>query len=415
MMMAEQPVLHVLLHGTAIGTITRFGGDRNLFAFADTYLADQNGPLLSLGFKDEFGGLIGDHAPTQTRLMPFFSNMLPEGHLRDYLAKRAKVNQEREFFLLWVLGQDLPGAVTVESADGEDLPAAVREQTEIEDNRRSRKPLRFSLAGVQLKFSAVRETGGGLTIPVKGVGGNWIVKLPSGKYQGVPENEFSMMTLAKLSGMNVPPVQLIDLEAIEGLPDGIGELTGQAFAIERFDRLADGGAIHIEDFAQILRVYPEQKYKGASYRYVTKILADVAAEADVAEFIRRLTFNSLIGNADMHLKNWSLIYPDGKQAALAPAYDFVSTIAYLPDEEAALKFSRTKRFDEFSEDELKHLAAKAAVPEKLVLTAARETVERFQEHWRKEKSNLPLTKNMAAAIDRQLTLVPVARPAAKGS
>ena len=56
------------------------------------------------------------------------------------------------------------------------------------------------------------------------------------------------------------------------------------------------------------------------------------------EFLRRFVFNALIGNADMHLKNWSLIYPDRRAAMLAPAYDFVSTIAYLPDDRLALTF-----------------------------------------------------------------------------
>ncbi|WP_250847934.1 HipA domain-containing protein, partial [Escherichia coli] len=64
-------------------------------------------------------------------------------------------------------------------------------------------------------------------------------------------------------------------------------------------------------------------------------------EAGVSEFIRRLVFNALTGNADMHLKNWSLIYPDGRTPKLAPGYDFLSTTLYIPDENAALKLART--------------------------------------------------------------------------
>ena len=86
------------------------------------------------------------------------------------------------------------------------------------------------------------------------------------------------------------------------------------------------------------------------------------SDRDIAEYIRRLTFNALIGNADMHLKNWSLRYPDRRNAQLAPAYDFVATVAYIKDETAALKFSRTKRFDQFSYDELAHLANRATFP-----------------------------------------------------
>ena len=116
----------------------------------------------------------------------------------------------------------------------------------------------------------------------------------------------------------------------------------------------------------------------------------------------------LSGNADMHLKNWSLIYPDRRNAALAPAYDFVSTVAYMPDNEAALKFSRAKRFDRYSEDELSHLAAKALLPEKLVLDAARETVALFHQYWDAEKANLPLSDDVIKAIENHLRTVPLA-------
>ena len=63
--------------------------------------------------------MIADFNATRMRLLPFFSNLLPEGHLRDYLAGRAGVKPAREFFLIRVLGQDLPGAVTVRPADDE--------------------------------------------------------------------------------------------------------------------------------------------------------------------------------------------------------------------------------------------------------------------------------------------------------
>jgi serine/threonine-protein kinase HipA len=121
-----------------------------------------------------------------------------------------------------------------------------------------------------------------------------------------------------------------------------------------------------------------------------------------------LTFNTLIGNADTHLKNWSMTYPDRRNAALAPAYDFVSTIPYIPDRNAALNFSRTKRFDEFSEDELAHLAAKALLPEKLVLDTARETVALFHQHWQAEKANLPLSADVIQAIEGHLKTIPIA-------
>ncbi|MDH5558245.1 MAG: type II toxin-antitoxin system HipA family toxin [Alphaproteobacteria bacterium] len=408
-MMADVSVLDVLLYGEPIGTLTRVGGDRSLFAFNDAYIADEARPVLGLGFKDSLGELITDFKPTQTRVPPFFSNLLPEGHMRTYLAERAGVNPVREFFLLWALGKDLPGAIAIRPTDGEAWPPdADADADDNRDDNHRENALRFSLAGVQLKFSAIEQARGGLTIPAEGVGGSWIVKLPSREFAGVPENEFSMMTLARLIGMDVPAIQLVDIDMIGNLPEGIGALSGQALAIERFDRLQGGATVHTEDFAQIFGVYPEEKYKRASARNIGAVIAAEGGEADIVEFIRRLTFNTLIGNADMHLKNWSIIYPDRRNAALAPAYDFVSTIPYIPDRKAALNFSRTRRFDEYSEDELTHLAARALLPKKLVLDTARETVALFHQHWRAEKTNLPLMAKVVEAIDAHLKTIPIA-------
>ena len=408
--MADVSILEVLLYGEPIGTLTRVAGDRNLFAFNEAYIERAARPVLSLAFKDRFGELITDHRTTQTRLIPFFSNLLPEGRLRDYLAERAGVNHEREFFLLWALGRDLPGAVTVRAADGEAWPPGADEALDDEKQAAREAPaMRFSLAGVQLKFSAVIHATGGLSIPASGVGGSWIIKLPSEQFDGVPENEFSMMTLARLLGMNVPAVELVDTANIDGLPKEVASLGGRALSIERFDRLSDGRAVHVEDFAQIFGVYPADKYRKASAVNIAAVIATESDDEDVREFIRRLTFNALIGNADMHLKNWSVYYPDRRTARLAPAYDFVSTIAYpgLDDEEAALKFSRTKRFDAFAVHELEHLAGRAGLPARMVIDTAKETVGRFQEVWQAEQKNLPLHPNVIEAIERHLGRVPL--------
>ncbi len=121
-------------------------------------------------------------------------------------------------------------------------------------------------------------------------------------------------------------------------------------------------------------------------------------------------FNTLIGNADMHLKNWSLIYADRRNAALSPAYDFVSTIHYIPDDKAALSYVRTKRMGEFSRDQLSYLARKARLPERLVLDTAAETVDRFHEVWAAEKRNLPLSRSLIATIEQHVKTVPIAQP-----
>lgn len=401
--------LNVLLYGEPIATITHVGNDRTLFAFMDSYIHNESRPVLGLGFKDALGGLLTNFKPTQTKLTPFISNLLPEETMRNYLAERAGVNPAREFFLLWVLGQDLAGAITVESADGEALPPNVLQG--IEDKTKIESPMRFSLAGVQLKFSAVQQANGGLTIPATGKGGSWIVKLPSSRFDAVPENEYSMMELARRLGMDVPETQLLPINQIANIPDGIGKFgdafkNAQAFVIKRFDRAGDQ-TVHIEDFAQVFGVYPQDKYKKASMRNIAQVIGIEGQDDDIAEFTRRLVFNTLIGNADMHLKNWSVIYKDKRTASIAPAYDFVSTIPYIPDDSASLKVSRSKKFSDFTLDELSHLAAKAMLPEKLVLDTAKQIVAGFHEIWAKEKAHLPLTKSMIEAIDTHLRSIPL--------
>ena len=90
--MSSVHVLNVNLYGEPIGTLTNIGGDRTIFAFTDAYIDTPDRPAPRLAFKNEFAELYTDFRPYRKRVMPFFSNLLPEGHLRTYLAERAGVN-----------------------------------------------------------------------------------------------------------------------------------------------------------------------------------------------------------------------------------------------------------------------------------------------------------------------------------
>ena len=107
------PTLNVYLHKELIGTLTLASFDRSLFAFTQDYIANPDRRILSLGFKDHLGSLRTQFRLSRAKLLPFFSNLLPEDPLRAFLANRAGVNPAREFQLLAALGEDLPGAVTV--------------------------------------------------------------------------------------------------------------------------------------------------------------------------------------------------------------------------------------------------------------------------------------------------------------
>jgi serine/threonine-protein kinase HipA len=401
--------LSVRLHGKHIGVITRLAGDRQLFAFEQDYIDDEKRPTLSLSFKGSTGGLVTPTRPTGRRVPPFFSNLLPEGHLREYLAKRADVNSEREFFLLAVLGADLPGALVVAPLEREAQPPEAHHDHDDErhnnDHGHGEEPLRFSLAGVQLKFSAVMEASGGLTIPVDGMGGSWIVKLPSARYKAVPENELAMLELARRAGISVPENRLVDIASIKGLPEQAHTVESKALAVKRFDRLPNGEPVHMEDFAQVFGQFPNDKYKHRSYANIAAVLWAESGEEATWEFVRRLVFSVLIGNADMHLKNWSLLYPDRRKPVLSPAYDFVATLPYIPGDMLGLSFGGSKGLDGITPDQMRSFADTARIPASPLWQIAVETAERTVASWKTLEQADLLPKEMRASIEKQILTV----------
>ena len=401
--MAERQLdaLAVRLHGQRIGVINRLAGDNYLFSFDEAYVNNPLRPTLSLSFKGTSGGLLTDVRPYNVRLPPFYSNLLPEGHLREYLAARAGVKVDRDFFLLAILGSDLPGAISVTPVGA----AADDRHGDPAQADHGQQPMRFSLAGVQLKFSAVMEASGGLTIQTDGLGGAWILKLPSARFEAVPENEFAMMELARKIGIPVPNLKLVPLSAVEGLPRDIGKMAGSALAVQRFDRTPEGGRIHMEDFAQVFGIYADAKYSKRSYANIAQVLSAESGDDAVMEFTRRLTFSVLIGNADMHLKNWSLLYLDRRTPSLAPAYDYVSTVPYLPNDRLALGLGGSIELTGITQDQIRRFADTARLAVSPLWRVVQETTEKTVAAWQSldEKNILPA--KIRTAIDDHMAKV----------
>lgn len=409
--MSELAILEVFLHEQRVGSITRLPDDSNLFTFDESYVQNPDRPTLSLSFKSARGDLKPPRGATQTKLPPFFSNLLPEGPMRDYLAKQGGVKPEREFFLLELLGSDLPGALVVKKAQAQPVylvPNKIKTK-DTQEKAPEKQMFRFSLAGVQIKFSAIKDTHGGLTIPVNGTGGHWIIKLPSEKWNGVPENEYSMMQLARSAGLKVPEVMLINTEAIEGLPKNVihSQQFAQSLAVKRFDRGEAEERIQIEDMAQVFGFCPRDKYKGVSYENIAQLLWLEAGEESLLEYVRLLVFNLAIGNGDAHLKNWSLIYPDKKIPELAPAYDLVSTIAYINDHKMALSLSKTKYMFEISAKTFETFAKMARLPVKLVVKTASDMAARFEDVWKTRANDLPMSDEVRKAVITHKQQIPL--------
>jgi len=369
------------------------------FRMTDAYRASHPRPILGQVFEDDLEKV---HR-SRVKLPPFFSNLLPEGALRNLLAKQIGVNAEREPFLIAELGEDLPGAVrvVVEDATHDEFEAEASADVD------AQHALKFSLAGIQLKLSAI-VAAGKMTIPVRGQGGDWIVKLPHPRYPEVPANEWSMMTLAKEAGIDVPEVRLVKIADVEGLPEGLELVSKEsdALAIRRFDRTSTG-RVHMEDFAQVLDLRPsyEEKYKRANFETITRILSSVA-KGSVEEMVKRLVFNAAIGNGDAHVKNWSLLYHDRRNATLSPAYDLVSTIQHIKDDDLGLNLGKSKKFDEMSLERFEYFARRATLSFD-VPKVVRETVAATRRAWTRVKADLPVTSEFKQTIERHWARVPI--------
>lgn len=405
----------VLLGEAVIGELRcERGPDRIAFRFTREYRDQAPRPVLGLQFENDLELEI----TSNLRVPSWFGHLLPEGQLRQILAAHAHVAPEREFYLLARLGEDLAGAVRVRPrSEFLGPPHEPRER----DAAADADELRLSLAGMQLKLSAKAE-GQGFTIPAKGQGGDWIIKL-SGNLPGLPENEAAMLTWARDAGIDVPDHRLVEVREIRRMPADFPQ-QGTALAVRRYDRTPDA-RVHQEDFAQVLGKPPGDtaKYEGHYENLGLNVLAR-AGLSDFRSLVRRLVFMVLSRNADAHLKNWSFIYPDGIHARLAPAYDLVFVGAYQDyGRRLALKLNREQRFEAirpadfrgFAQRVIEKISSMMPSPPALDPTDvekwARADAARALDAWTTLRSTLPLSNEGKARLDTHLARMPLVRGA----
>src|SRR5690554_2378452 len=287
-----------------IGYLSQYG-DILRVSFDRDYIEDPQRPTLSLSYRG------ADDAATRAilsaardvrltrsdgRWSSFFQNLLPEGHNRERLARERGCTTEDEFELLAAAGHDLMGALEVEPVPArEGIPDAVRlwhtamgldvlepgfVEWPVEDAA--------SIPGVVTKFSAVQQ-GRRYTIRRQGAAGSHILKLPSNRHPDLVANEYAGYQLARAVGLECAQAELIPREAAD-LPEHLP--FEQVLAVQRFDRLAQGRRVHMEEFVQILGYEPRQKYgKGlfGDYPAMLRVIDRLSAEParDVQEFVSR--------------------------------------------------------------------------------------------------------------------------------
>lgn len=396
----------VLLHNEPVAHLrVREDGSSSL-RFLDSYVQAVPRPVLSQKFEDWNLSKIRRFK----FLPPFFQHLLPEGALRKYIL-RAEHLADSDVELLRRLGRDLPGAVALipEDAADDDVPGQIVDEPPAPPAAPMER-LRFSLAGVQLKFSAERE--GRVTFPARDRSGRWIVKLPDRMHPRLPELEHSMMRWAAATGFEVPETDVVSASELEDMPPHLEWSEANAYVCRRFDRAEEGLPIHIEDFAQVFGapLTHEDKYDRYGYLAIARALSAIAGRDEMLVFMQRLVFDILCGNGDSHVKNWSLIYRDRFHARLAPAYDIVPTVLFPRyDQALALDFVGVTRFTEITRDRFRQLAKKLDMPPTDLLAIVDETIERAQDAFGTSARDWPLTAEERARLEAHWRQVPLLR------
>jgi serine/threonine-protein kinase HipA len=395
--------LDIRLGQVSVGLLEQLDEWEYRFSFDSGWLRAQDRGVLGQLFEDR-----KPHDIATTGHVPiWFSHLLPQGPLRRAVARQLEIDVEDEFDLLEFLGEDLPGAVIMVPGRprlSQSPPLRPRVASALAEK------LRFSLAGAQWKLS-VRPGERGLTMPVKkGETGSWIAKFHDPAFKDLPRVEFATMLWARFADVSVPVFRQAHVSEFEELPEGIPTGDGTVFLIERFDRGAEGQRIHIEDLAQVFDRPPGDPQYGGRYEHIASLLSYIAPE-DLRSFCERLVFCVLCGNTDAHLKNWSLIYPDGRTPRLSPAYDLISSILYAPEfipDELALSLNNSRRFEDVNAGSFRLLAETSRVPFDEMSSWVRQAVERVRTVWEKEAAHLPWMSEERQRIERHLARVPLA-------
>jgi serine/threonine-protein kinase HipA len=143
---------------------------------------------------------------------------------------------------------------------------------------------------------------------------------------------------------------------------------------------------------------------------MTRDLAELAGSEAVQEFVRRIVFSAAIGNADMHLKHWTLLYSDGRTPELSVAYDFVSTIAHLDDNfQMALPITCKEEKDvrNINETVLRRFADKALMPAEAVLQPAIEISEKNVLTWKQIEGDLAIDPSAKQRVSERMNAFPL--------
>lgn len=315
-----------------VGQLTQDRHGELGFAYSPDWLQSDDAPDLSVSLPKR--GL-----PFSRReCRQFFGGLLPEEGQRDAAARALGVSSGNDFALLDRLGGDVAGALQLlPPGDTPTAPGSYARPTPLDPADLIRvldalpaRPLlagelglRLSLAGAQSKLPVILVDGA-VALPSPGQPTTHILKPPIPRFSATAENESFAMRLAAAAGLDVASVELRIVRDRKFL------------LVRRYDRSrGEAGVVrrlHQEDFCQALGVPAETKYAGEggpAFKDCFALLRRVAARpaVDVLKLLDAAIFNLIVGNADAHGKNFSILH-DGEGPRLAPLYDLLATLAY---------------------------------------------------------------------------------------
>jgi serine/threonine-protein kinase HipA len=329
--------LDVEFFGEPVGTLTIDGPLRGpedwSFAYRHEYVR-AGGPELSVTLPLREAPWRGAVARN------WFCNLLPEGAVRQAIVDRLRLPGDDDFALLAAIGGECAGAVSLRdpcatdtatgsASDDTDLEAVLYLQGGYGGSGSwalAGTPMRLSLAGAQDKLAVVAEPDGRLRLPRRGEPSTHILKPDSPRFRGLREAEAFGLTLARRVGLDAVESRMVEV------------MDTPALLVRRYDRKqgSEGGLqrLHQEDFCQALGFPDALKYEQTGGPGLAACSALVRRLALGPRAVRGLldwvVFSALIGNADAHAKNLSLLSDRSGRRWLAPLYDLVPTV-YLPE------------------------------------------------------------------------------------
>ncbi|HET6523531.1 type II toxin-antitoxin system HipA family toxin [Sphingopyxis sp.] len=361
----------ITFKGTAAGLLSEIGNGSQ-FTYADGWDTDIACALPTVR---------RDHV-YRDGLIPFFQHLGPEGWLRGLQARAGGATDQDDFGILLQYGADCIGAVGVLPADGvapvHHVEGSVSEEAAVTASR--------TVSGVQRKLLAWHDGTGFRPSVEAGEPATHIAKFNHNDEPTLVQNEDLSLRLAREI--------LGEAEVTRAAPAAVAGIDGLALLVERFDR-DEGVRLRLEDFAQILGKPRGAQFGGkydSSYEEAASVIAGFSSRArlDLDRYFRLVVFNFALGNADAHLKNFSLLErPEGLR--LSPAYDLLNSLLYPFSRETALAIGGRKReFDTLSRAVVERFGLDIGLPKAAVDLALADLAKRLAD---------PKTLRFAAPVD----------------